>query len=334
MIASSDQHRRSFKEHQRAGLAALVTAKQPHMTAVIPAHNEAATISETIRSLQQQSRYPDRIIVVCDNCTDNTADLATLAGAEVFFTSGNTAKKAGALNQVLTTLLPFLPDDDQVLVMDADSRLNRRWLELAALMLARNLYSGAVCGVFLGEPGAGLVGQLQRNEYIRYARQISRRGQVPVLSGTGTLLRASSLRRVAAERGQRLPGIPGEYYNSQSITEDDEITLGAQNPWPPVPGGRRLRDDHGSHAYLVRAVDSTAALAGGRIVGSAPLRTHRGDQHLLAPPGDRLPRLVRVGDMLGNDAHRFHSASRIRCGLDSGDPWGELPRAAVDSEEG
>jgi cellulose synthase/poly-beta-1,6-N-acetylglucosamine synthase-like glycosyltransferase len=92
-------------------------------------------------------------------------------------------------------------------------------------MLARNLYCGAVCGVFLGEPGAGLVWQLQRNEYIRYARQISRRGQVPVLSGTGTLFRASSLRRVAAERGQRLPGIPSEYYNSQSITEDDEITL-------------------------------------------------------------------------------------------------------------
>jgi hypothetical protein len=39
------------------------------------------------------------------------------------------------------------------------------------------------------------------------------------------LFRASSLREVARERGHRLPGTPGEYYSSDSLTEDDEITL-------------------------------------------------------------------------------------------------------------
>jgi cellulose synthase/poly-beta-1,6-N-acetylglucosamine synthase-like glycosyltransferase len=135
-------------------------------------------------------------------------------------TVGNTAKKAGALNQALTRLLPHLCDNDQVLVMDADSHLNPAWLAAATDALCREQAGGAVCGVFLGEPGGGLVSQLQRNEYVRYARQVGRHRQAPVLSGTGTLFRASCLREVARERGHRLPGTPGEYYSSDSITED------------------------------------------------------------------------------------------------------------------
>jgi poly-beta-1,6-N-acetyl-D-glucosamine synthase len=215
----------TFAEQQSAGLAVLHSLGGVQLIAVLPAHNEAGSITQTVWSLQTQTRPPDRIIVVCDNCTDETADLALLAGAEVMTTIGNTHKKAGALNQALARLLPYMPDTDQVLVMDADSSLNSEWLEEAARALDRRRSAGAVCGVFLGEPGAGVVGQIQRNEYIRYARQVARRRQVPVLSGTGTLFRVSSLRQIAAERGTRLPGIAGEFYSSQSITEDDEITL-------------------------------------------------------------------------------------------------------------
>lgn len=215
---------------QEAGLAALRSlavevTRFPQLTAIIPAHNEATSIAGTIRSLRRQSEPPDRIIVVCDNCTDDTAEIAMLAGAEVFFTVGNEARKAGALNQALAGTLPYLNDEDRVLVMDADSHLNLDWLRVATCALLANPRAGAVCGVFLGEPGGGLIGQLQRNEYIRYARQVGRRRQVPVLSGTGTLFRVSSLRAVALERGRRLPGAAGQYYSEDSITEDDEITL-------------------------------------------------------------------------------------------------------------
>ena len=63
-------------------------------------------------------------MVVADNCTDRTEDVARAGGAEVFRTVDNTHKKAGALNQVLAGLLPGLDDDDLVLVMDADSLLD------------------------------------------------------------------------------------------------------------------------------------------------------------------------------------------------------------------
>jgi biofilm PGA synthesis N-glycosyltransferase PgaC len=192
---------------------------------VIPAHNESGTITQTLASLRRQTLFPHHVIVVCDNCSDDTEQKAAGAGAQTFRTYRNTDKKAGALNQALSRLLPALKPDDLVLVMDADSQLNAGWLEEAELMLRLDPRVGAVCGVFVGEPGRGLAVELQRNEYVRYARTVYRRRQAPVLSGTGTLFRASALREVARERGRLLPGIPGEYYNSQSITEDNEITL-------------------------------------------------------------------------------------------------------------
>lgn len=56
------------------------------ITALLPAHNEAKGIVQAIDSLRNQTVQPDRIVVVCDNCTDNTKGLAEGAGADVFVT--------------------------------------------------------------------------------------------------------------------------------------------------------------------------------------------------------------------------------------------------------
>jgi hypothetical protein len=53
------------------------------MAVVMPAHNEEALISETIRSIASQLPPDGRLLVVADNCTDNTARVALQAGAEV-----------------------------------------------------------------------------------------------------------------------------------------------------------------------------------------------------------------------------------------------------------
>jgi poly-beta-1,6-N-acetyl-D-glucosamine synthase len=195
------------------------------VTVIIPAHNEAASIGGTLSSLKQQSLRPRDILVVCDNCTDDTAAVAAGHGARTFLTKDNTARKAGALNQALNRLLPKLRGRDLILVMDADSQLSLGWLENAALALATDDAIGAVCGVYVGEGGGGLIGQMQRNEYFRYGRLVFRRRQASVLSGTGTLFRVLALRRIARERGRRLPGVVGDYYNSASLAEDYEITL-------------------------------------------------------------------------------------------------------------
>ena len=66
------------------------------VTVFIPAHNEAASIGDTLRSLREQTHLPSQVVVVCDNCTDDTAAIAVRHGVTVFTTVGNTARKAGA----------------------------------------------------------------------------------------------------------------------------------------------------------------------------------------------------------------------------------------------
>lgn len=211
----------------------------PAISVLIPAHNEAATIARTIRSLGSQTLPPASIVVVCDNCTDDTAAIARAQGVRIIITVGNTGRKAGAVNQALEIVLADQASDFFVLVMDADTELSPEWIETAARELADNPRA-AVGGTYLGsqagnDPGAGiangvyrgLVRQLQFNEFERSSRLQGRKHHTSVwcLSGTGTMARASMLRKIASERGRTLPGRNGDVYDSRSSTEDFELTL-------------------------------------------------------------------------------------------------------------
>ena len=59
---------------------------------------------------------------------------------------------------------------DVVMVMDADSVIVPEFLQTALGRLEADPDLMAVGGVFYGEPGGGLIEQLQRNEYVRYQR--------------------------------------------------------------------------------------------------------------------------------------------------------------------
>ncbi|MGH3204010.1 MAG: glycosyltransferase family 2 protein [Streptosporangiaceae bacterium] len=196
------------------------------IVALLPAHNEAESIATTLRALAAQTRVPDLIIVICDNCSDDTAEIAREHGATVWATSGNTRKKAGALNYALRRVLPELDDDDAVLVQDADSFLDPDFVAVTAAKLDKGY--GAVGGNFYGREGGGLCGVFQRNEYARYARDNARkRGRVLCITGVGTLFRVSALRAVAAAIADgRLPDSGGGFvYSYATLTEDNWMTL-------------------------------------------------------------------------------------------------------------
>jgi len=196
------------------------------ITVLIPAHNEENCLGATIASLQMQRRQPDRVIVVADNCTDQTVAIARAAGVEVFETVGNRDKKAGALNQALAGVLPQQGPNDLIMVMDADTVLGDQYLDSAGRRMTEDRALMAIGGLFYGEPGGGLIGLFQRNEYTRYARDLRRRrGLVFVLTGTASVFRPRALRTVAAERGRLIPGVPGQYFDTMALTEDNEITL-------------------------------------------------------------------------------------------------------------
>lgn len=130
-------------------------AKGGVVTVLVPAHNEAEAIIDTLESLGRQTRRPDRVIVIADNCTDATVQLAADFGAEVISTVGNTDKKAGALNFALNGILADADPDDLILVQDADSQLSPDFIENAVRHLSANDNLGAVGGVFAGVPVAG-----------------------------------------------------------------------------------------------------------------------------------------------------------------------------------
>ena len=196
------------------------------VTVLIPAHNEEKLIAATIRSLEQQDRPPERIIVVADNCTDGTVAVAKSLGVEVFESVNNDSKKAGALNQYLSILLPTLGENDTVMIMDADTVLRQGFLKAAVKHFVDDRGLSAIGGLFFGEDRRGLLAQIQKNEYTRYSREINRRrGRVFVLTGTASIFRARALRTVAEQRGKLLPGTNGQVYDTHALTEDNEITL-------------------------------------------------------------------------------------------------------------
>ncbi|MFN0219983.1 MAG: glycosyltransferase family 2 protein [Hyphomicrobium sp.] len=60
----------------------LSQSKRPGLAVIVPAHDEALGIAATVGALKADLRAQDRLIVVADNCNDDTFDIANNAGAE------------------------------------------------------------------------------------------------------------------------------------------------------------------------------------------------------------------------------------------------------------
>ncbi|WP_186526297.1 glycosyltransferase family 2 protein [Leekyejoonella antrihumi] len=189
----------------------------------MPARNEAERIGAAVAGLLQQSVPPERVIVVSDNCTDETDEAARAAGAEVWQSVGNTDKKAGALNQALARLLPDLDDNDLILVQDADSVLGCDFARVALERIRAGV--DAVGGVFVANSPQNLLEHFQANEYVRYSPELSRTGRVMVLTGTAAAFRVGALRKVAIARGSDLPGPP------ETSTTDMPSPRTTSSPW-------------------------------------------------------------------------------------------------------
>jgi cellulose synthase/poly-beta-1,6-N-acetylglucosamine synthase-like glycosyltransferase len=207
----------------------------PFVIAIIPSYNEQQSILRSIGSLRRQTRRPDEIIVLCDNCTDETVAIALASGVSIVETVDNGDGKAGGLNALLAETMPMLDAEDCVLVMDADTVLTDRFIESTVTTLfgpSKKPIAG-VGGIFLADDDTwSLVRQLQTNEYVRYQRRLSRRrGRALVLTGTGTVFKVGFLREAqAARRDGRLPdlGQTGGVYDISALTEDNELTICAK----------------------------------------------------------------------------------------------------------
>jgi cellulose synthase/poly-beta-1,6-N-acetylglucosamine synthase-like glycosyltransferase len=105
---------------------------RPRVAVLVPAHNESSVIEATLRTLRPQLLAGDRLLVVADNCSDNTAALARLAGAEVVERRNADQRGKGyALDCGVRHLASAAPD--VLIIVDADCQVSEGFIERLAI---------------------------------------------------------------------------------------------------------------------------------------------------------------------------------------------------------
>lgn len=101
---------------------------------IIPAHNEEAGIAEVVRSVQGLDWPPDcfRVVVVADNCTDGTADIASRLGADVLLRDDPLNRGKGHALAYAFNASSERGWAHAVAVIDADSRVTANLIEAMA----------------------------------------------------------------------------------------------------------------------------------------------------------------------------------------------------------
>lgn len=94
---------------------------------LMPAHNEAATLPRTLPAVLEQARQDGRtqLVVIADNCTDDTAEIALQLGAMSISRRDEQLRGKG---YALSHALSVFPHFPWYLIVDADSTLDAQFL--------------------------------------------------------------------------------------------------------------------------------------------------------------------------------------------------------------
>ena len=167
----------------------IAQGKRPRVAVLMPAHNEASVIAGTLRSIVPQLAEHDRLLVVADNCTDDTATVAARARATVI--ERHDPQRPGK-NYALEFGVRHLQDraPDVVIIVDADCQIHDGVIDRLARTCndvgrpVQSLY------LMLAPEGAGLTVQVATFAWIvkNWVRPLGmmRLGLPCQLMGTGT----------------------------------------------------------------------------------------------------------------------------------------------------
>jgi len=104
---------------------------------LVPAHNESAGIIPTLTDARSQLRVTDRLLVVADNCSDDTAQVARAEGADVFERRDPERRGKGYALSAGVAYLSLDPPDI-VVIVDADCRISPNAISRLAANCARS----------------------------------------------------------------------------------------------------------------------------------------------------------------------------------------------------
>jgi 1,2-diacylglycerol 3-beta-glucosyltransferase len=111
---------------------------------IVPAHNEEVTLPATLAAFKQLRTgkgnliKPEQIVVIADNCTDSTAEIARSAGVVVYERHDTTNRGKGfALRYVFEKLPLDFPQYNYYAIFDADTIVDPDFINHAVTTLGR-----------------------------------------------------------------------------------------------------------------------------------------------------------------------------------------------------
>jgi cellulose synthase/poly-beta-1,6-N-acetylglucosamine synthase-like glycosyltransferase len=206
-----------------------------NIAVLVPVYNESSGIVNTIDCLLQQSKIPEKIIIVNDGSTDNTLntvntiydfeyiDIGTHSAnssqlyvskkfPNLFIFNKKNSGKADSLNQVIHRI-----DCDIIVTVDADTLLEKDAIDEAYIAFKKDPTLIAACGVLkpvtYGGAIARLFGLFQYFEYLRaYLSRAawSQSNALLLVSGAFSIYNKAALIKVGG-------------YDDTSLVEDYEL---------------------------------------------------------------------------------------------------------------
>lgn len=151
---------------------------------IVPAHNEEAIIGDNLALLKEYSSGA-AILVVADNCTDSTAELARRAGAEVVERFDADRRGKGFALDFAKRRLGAAPPD-VVIIMDADCVPDPHCIER---LIAACAASGRPCqAIYLQKPVIGGSPLMQLSTFAFFIKNVVRQRALQRIAGRVHLL--------------------------------------------------------------------------------------------------------------------------------------------------
>ncbi len=195
------------------------------VAAIIPAYNEEDSIEATIESLLSQTRPPNAVFVMVNNCTDETfyvanafAGVHELKHREDRFTcevvvvdmGTNEDKKVGALNLGWSMAEGY----DYILGVDGDTVLDKKCVQHLMSEMVEDSRIGGISAIYgfdqtaIKGPGGGFLVRSQRFQFAGFnLDNLLRSRNMAVLGGQCSLLSVTAMRRTMEANHQTAPWV-------------------------------------------------------------------------------------------------------------------------------